>query len=145
MKSRLFMRGSLAAFSFFIVAGCVVRVSDRNEANAQTVSALKSWGESIIVLHEMGIDLEKYHSTDVILLEWKGTGVFDTTDLGRFEHDYWGNPFRWELRRENRDVVVMIGSNGRNGIWENGEGDDLYLEIFIATSGKPTTRLKVPH
>jgi hypothetical protein len=145
MKSRLFTRGSFAAISFLIVAGCVVRVSDRNQANGETTAALKRWGETIMVLHEMGTDLEKYASTAEILAEWEASGVFDTTDLGPFKHDYWGNPYRWETRRENGEIVIRIGSNGRNGIWENGEGDDLYLEISIPTNGKPKTHLKVSH
>lgn len=38
--------------------------------------------------------------------------------------DYWGNPIQY-IYDENGENIIGFRSNGENGVWDNGTGDDL--------------------
>jgi hypothetical protein len=44
------------------------------------------------------------------------------------DRDEWGRAFTLTCENVGSDLVVRIGSCGPNGVYEDGEGDDLYVE-----------------
>jgi hypothetical protein len=52
-------------------------------------------------------------------------------NIETFGKDHWGRPFRLERVREPGITRVRVLSDGANGIAENGEGDDLYVEVIV--------------
>jgi hypothetical protein len=44
--------------------------------------------------------------------------------------DAWHRPYL-EIRTRDHQRVIRITSSGANGIFENGQGDDLYVEITV--------------
>jgi hypothetical protein len=124
-----------------LLSGCS-KHSDTNQAEAETYAGLEAWGQTISVLSEMGINLSQYKTTEEVLSKWKNTGVIEQDYLHRMEADYWSQPFDWSTRTEGESFIVRVASWGRNGINENGRGDDLYVDVVIVKGHKPVIRIK---
>jgi hypothetical protein len=45
--------------------------------------------------------------------------------------DAWHRPYQLEIRTRDNQTVIRITSSGANGVFENGQGDDLYVEITV--------------
>jgi len=59
--------------------------------------------------------------------------------------DWWGRPFKLNVRAEGPRTAIRITSSGANGVFEDGQGDDLYLEIVLDSDGERVeTKLKSP-
>ncbi len=43
--------------------------------------------------------------------------------------DAWGHPYTLQVKSQGPEMVVRIISSGPNGVFEDGEGDDLYVEV----------------
>jgi len=69
-------------------------------------------------------------------LKAKNTSV----EVDRYLHDAWGQEYKLEIKTEGQKTVMRITSSGANGIFEDGEGDDLYLEVIL---GGETVKGKV--
>jgi hypothetical protein len=111
-----------------LLPGCT-KMSDSNQAEGETCAGLRSWGTTIAQLLEMGVHMEEYKSTGDVLEKWGDSGLIEKNERLRMERDYWGRPFEMHVNRTNDGIVARVSSAGGNGIWENGLGDDLYVEV----------------
>jgi hypothetical protein len=117
--------------------GCV-KTSDLNIANHSTSNALFTLGLRLVYVHERSHRIRDLASMGEVfqILRDDNTGEIDM-----FKADYWGRPFRFCRAVEEARVRIRILSDGRNGIPENGQGDDLYVEILLET-GKASLELR---
>ncbi len=74
----------------------------------------------------------KYHVGDTLKDE----------DDARWTRDRWGRSFKWNTSSSEPQIVVRITSNGRDGLSQNGEGDDLYVEIRKHTNEPAKMKLR---
>jgi hypothetical protein len=55
-----------------------------------------------------------------------------------FQFDGWSRPFQSFVSKDNTVAKLRIISSGRNGLLEEGEGDDLYVDVtFFKTDQQP--------
>ena len=54
-----------------------------------------------------------------------------SVEVDRYLNDWWGRAFNLDIRGEGTTSIIRITSSGANGVFEEGEGDDLYLEIIF--------------
>ena len=60
-------------------------------------------------------------------------GILEKVDFDLFlKKDYWHREYAWQATLEKEQTVVRILSRGRNGVDENGEGDDFFVQIKVA-------------
>jgi hypothetical protein len=113
--------------------GCAM---DRRPAYSKTLNQLKVLGDSGSRLIEKGEDIFEYNSLNSFLAAAAKNGYVAESDVrGKyFEQDGWENPLMYEMMK-NGDKILRISSLGENGIWENGEGDDLFVEIRLLENG----------
>jgi hypothetical protein len=125
---------AVAAIHF--LAGC--KTSDQNWDNQQTLFVLRLWAETILVVHKTGADDSlKYDSIRSVFTSWKNKGIIRESERQLVPMDYWESELRWEVRSRNEDKSIRITSAGRNTLYEEGEGDDLYVEITLPMNGEP--------
>jgi hypothetical protein len=82
--------------------------------------------------------MSAYKSVAEILEDARRKGIVTDSEIRRFSADSWGRPFRWELHKRRGKAVGRILSAGPNGIFENGEGDDICWEFQIPEERKRT-------
>ena len=86
---------------------------------------------------ENKFDLVESKDIDEAVKRLADPKIVDASETGRLLKDYWGNKYKWESSLlADKSRVVRITSMGRNGIDENGSGDDLRIEITIAANGQ---------
>jgi len=54
-----------------------------------------------------------------------------SVEVDSYLHDSWGRAYKLDIRTEGQKTVMRITSSGANGVFEDGEGDDLYLEVIL--------------
>jgi hypothetical protein len=127
----------------FLFGGCQrQKLYDQNDSNAQTRHILAEWGLEVSAVSEAQfegkrVDLTQYKTAEQFCSKW-----INKDDRKLMERDIWGRPFGWSVRTEGERTIVRVSSWGRNGINENGEGDDLYVEVTILKGREPQTLLK---
>ena len=121
----------------FTSAGCV-KNSGRYENEAQTSSNLRVWVGTIESFHEAGIRIDEKKTAHDVLVYLRATKAFSENELSLRESDGWGRPFHWKVAERDGAIVVTIHSNGKNGIDEEGGGDDLFVEVTIPKDGPLT-------
>ena len=94
------------------------------------------------MVHEAGLDLVKYKSANQALEELKNKRLVDGFPINRMKEDYWGRPFQWLVKTQGADAVIRVGFKGRDGVSQEGEGDDLYMDFFIKVDGTSYYYLK---
>ena len=111
------------------IGGCH-HESDQNEDEAQTRYGLRLWGETLTTLFEAGEDVRQFKSCEDVLSKYKDSTLVSRYQLIRMKCDYWGKPFKWNIARQSdKHFIIHVISAGKNGVFENGKGDDLYVEI----------------
>jgi len=120
--------------------GCQ-RVNDTNRDNLDTRSNLNEWAHYVIILSDARIegkqlDIGQFKTTDDVISK------IHSSDFDFIKHDSWERPFDWSVRTEGERTIVRVSSWGRNGINENGEGDDLYVEVTIVKGREPQALLR---
>ena len=108
--------------------GCAV---DREPKSDRTENELRELRSIVVALHEDGRDLQSLRRLPEMLAVAARLGYLPQTQYTDkdFENDGWGRPYRWRLSNSGDETCTRILSDGRNGKPEDGEGDDLYLQI----------------
>jgi hypothetical protein len=119
-------------------AGCEKR-SDRYQNEAQTCSNLRMWAATIESLRDAGIRFEDKKTANEAVACLKETKIFSEYELSCHEADGWGRPFHWKVVERDGASVIKIYSNGKNGVDDDGGGDDLFAEVTVPKDGPIAT------
>jgi hypothetical protein len=129
-KKRLYLSCFLLCILVWIVGCSSSRDLDKNDAEAQTRFDLWLWGETLTTLVKAGENIEQFKSCEEVLSKYKEGDLLTPYERTHMKNDYWGKPFNWSIiRKPDKYFIITIISAGRNGVFENGKGDDLYMEI----------------
>ncbi len=90
---------------------------------------VKKWGP---------IRIKKFTSVEEFVSRSDQEGYLTDLSGNSFELDGWGKSFSWhiEIDKEQNRVRVRIISGGVNQVLENGEHDDLFVEIELTFLGE---------
>jgi hypothetical protein len=62
----------------------------------------------------------------------------------KFDHDSWNHPYRWKAIRDAKRTIIRVMSDGPDGISQDGEGDDLWVEIVYQNGKDGHMNIKPP-
>jgi hypothetical protein len=113
-----------------LLVGCL-KVSDKNQAIAETAHNLGLWGDYIERCHEADIAVQRCETLDDALALLKTHRIADEEDLDALAHDAWKQAFHWNIEESRQGTLIRVTSAGRNGIDEVGRGDDIVAEFTI--------------
>jgi hypothetical protein len=100
------------------------------------------WGSTVSNVLKNKLDMvENYKSVREVLNSWEKKELLEMGSRPNLEKDYWAREFKWEVQRKDEELLVKITSAGKNGVWENGGGDDLFVEIRVVRDGQPIVTL----
>jgi len=126
-----------------LLSGCQRQkiYDQRDQYSLATRWNLGAWASLVVALNESQIDgkpidLTQFKTTDDL------ASIIHGGDFDFINHDAWDRPFEWSVRTEGERTIVRLTSYGNNGINENGEGDDLYLEVTFVKDREPEILLK---
>jgi len=120
--------------------GAEGKFSDTDQAFSKTQVGLQVWSEVITSLSKAGIDIPTHQSAEEALSDLEKRKLIDNVSHKWMSADGWDQAFVWEQKKNATGTTIRIGSKGRNGKWEQGAGDDLYVEVQISTDGKCTVQ-----
>jgi hypothetical protein len=102
-----------------------------SEAEGATYHRLIVLGEIAREFEEAGVDWPALDSAQKYLTVAARRGFVSDADysLKRYERDGWNRPFRFVTKNVGGHASIVVASAGSNGIWENGAGDDISIEI----------------
>jgi hypothetical protein len=123
--------------------GCA-KESDANQSEAQTRLSLRLWGEYVLSAYEADLPIDQMESCSAALSMLRQNGIIENVDYAGLAHDGWGRQYRWSVNKTRKDIVIVILSDGKDGVSQGGAGDDLFVEITKESTerGKATWRLK---
>jgi len=109
------------------------KVSDQHFDYHSTAYTLSMWGEELSNILDSGIDLKRLNPKAQVDLEF-AKFLFkhrfaNASDCQDMLTDWWGNKLTLQITDDGDNQVVKIISNGRNLTYENGDGDDLFIEL----------------
>lgn len=111
-----------------LLVGC--KSSDRNMGNDQTANKLASVFEIMKAISHTGLeDFSCKYNMDELLNYLKRRGYIDVSAYLFLSEDAWGNKFILEMNHNPREISFTFFSKGSNGVFEEGQGDDLFLRI----------------
>jgi hypothetical protein len=119
--------------------------TDRNEAVVATISRLNHFAHDAVILAAHGVHFDQLHSLDDFLVHAKQFCLISEEECQTkvFAFDAWNRPYHWWIERRKSATIVRISSNGKDGVSQHGEQDDLYVELLIDNS-RVTVTIKVP-
>src|ERR1700730_203421 len=124
------MNGNLTYLLFWVLLlpGCY-RTND-NPPKTRTCGKLIAFGDVIKQGWREKIDVRKFDSLPNLILVLHEKKLVDdwSYEDKEYEVDGWGRPFRWEKIQTDNKTMIRILSAGQNGLWEDGQGDDLYMD-----------------
>jgi len=123
--------------SLLCLGGCRFGVSDENVGEATTDASLRLWGEMILSAYEGGFNCETCSSAADALSWLKENGIAPQSYDKYLKRDYWGHAYRWKSKKGSDEINVFVISDGRNGLFEDGEGDDLWVKVRLPLLGRP--------
>jgi hypothetical protein len=134
--------------SVLTLNGCIYR-TDEGFLNSLTARQLQVFGRVLERYHNQGNDIRALKSLDQFLTTAKDKGCLtqdDFTPLGPdpgdgWTTDFWGRKLRWQITTNRSDTILRILSDGADGVPQEGQGDDIYLEAVVS-SGHLDMRLK---
>jgi len=98
--------------------------------------------EALIEMHNQDITITRYRTITEFVSAAEKDGILDRNDENRFIKDDWRHPLHWIIQTEPEQLVVIVRSDGRNGLSEDGEGDDISVIVTLPKRGKAGYYLK---
>jgi hypothetical protein len=121
---------SLLLTGMTVLIGCK-EPGDRYEEKATLTRMRLAAGILKTMIENHYDDPFQYVSYSDALANWKSEQEIDRVEASMIETDWWGNEYEWELINGGNRKVVRLISAGRNGVRENGNNDDLWIELEI--------------
>jgi hypothetical protein len=113
-----------------LVCGTPSSAPDRLRARSATIYTLELLGRVVPLLLARGIDTDSANSVEELVTICQENALLDP-HISTFTFDGWGNPLTLQRVKEGR--LFRIVSNGKDEESQEGWGDDLYVEIVIAS------------
>jgi len=83
------------------------------------------------------LELGGFENKSALLDKLVSIDVISKTDRDRMARDAWDRDFIWRETKVGTNVVIRILSVGPNGVFEDGRGDDLCVEITFPPDDRP--------
>jgi hypothetical protein len=132
------MRNITLAVILGAITGCQPKHSDENRAYNQTRAFFRDYASALSTAIYAGYDLGSCTSVDEMLGALRKANIITDKQQSALRHDYWGRDYSFFVRKDDGVVVVRIITSGRNGIFEDGSGDDVTLEFKVNESTRET-------
>lgn len=113
---------------FLVVLGIFLIGCADPGVNGFSINAndLKNMGLTVLELIDRGEKLEECKSMEAVFEKATQVGL-DPSWIKTIDH--WGNHWQWAIKKEGDFTIIRIVSPGQNTVFEDGEGDDCYVEI----------------
>ncbi len=138
----IFLVSSVLSCAFFLIGCGKVR---NGTAESETTERLRSWAEAMGVAVGVGEDVRVYNSLPEFRDAWKkkeASVVAQVTDEYK-QDDVWGRPIQFIVLKYNDDFKhIRILSVGKDGVFQGGVGDNLYVDIIMQGKSKPVLKVK---
>jgi hypothetical protein len=108
------------------ITACVTS-SERNALEGLTRTHL-DWIDNVLRIFSYD-DVAHFETLDDFLRAATAKKYFDDPEKVGF--DGWGHKFNWLFDKTNDRIAITIISAGKNGVFENGNGDDIVLEFVV--------------
>ena len=134
------LRCSVLCMTFMacIMTGACYRETDTEWRRNHTLNSLRLWGEAIgNCLEDDPDEVTRYTKIAEVIAAWRRNGRLEGWTLPKLRNDDWGNELVWVVRHAGDEVVVRVISAGKNGKFEGGNGDDIYVEVRGSHGTKP--------
>jgi len=107
-----------------------------------TCYLLRNRGAVLVLnLLDNGVQPHDFQSLDHVLTLAREKRLSPQVELNRdYYTDYWGNPFRFELRRDGDVSVIRILSDGYRGQWAHNRDKQLAIDILVPLAGRPVVQ-----
>src|SRR5579875_3556629 len=112
---------SLLLVAALVVSGLLVSDGDPRSYTRRELTVL---AECILEMHERRIDLSHFHTLSEFIKAAEVEQMLFVTSPDEFYLDGWRHPFHWKTKQESKQLIIIIESDGRNGVQEGGAGDD---------------------
>jgi hypothetical protein len=93
------------------------------------IYTLQWWAYAVATAFDNDIPLQSYESCKELFDALRARDLIDEEDDGGLLTDFWQNPLVYKYRQKGKVIEVKIISKGRNGIYEEGAGDDVALTV----------------
>ena len=117
------------------VIGCAPDRShdDTHMAAKRTISQLGEIGDTVVRLVRDGARVEGLASLEDAMVEARKRGLLNESEFQdrQYRNDSWGREFRWVRKEQGASAIIWIISAGEDGKFEDGDGDDLYVQISV--------------
>jgi len=134
------MRLSFVTLFVFLHTVCGCGQVRNGTAESETQYRLKCWGAAIAVALQVGDDIRVYKDPSEFEIAWelKESGVVACVSKSYMLDDQWGRKFQLIVVTYNDAAKhVRVLSVGKNGVFEDGGGDDLYVDIRLEKGQEP--------
>lgn len=139
-------RRNLLMLPIILTACCISSGCGRYEGDLERSSTwvrLQEFGLVMLELQKRGVDLGRFSSIEDIVTAANEKKVGFSSSSVPITQDFWRKPLRCVVTPSKNDQVsIRIISDGLDGVFSNGEGDDLYVEIRIDNQGKTHMDMK---
>lgn len=116
----------------WVLNGCQKSPSQEDRPNSSTIATLSVWSEVITEVHYGERDwIGRFSTIDEILEAWVEWGILIQSEATRLRRDWWGNSFHFHCSTTDGVLIVKIRSDGADGISQDGQGDDVLLELTL--------------
>jgi hypothetical protein len=141
-NSKILMMGSYFKNSLivllclpFVFCGCPKK-SGENQTISSTKYYLNLWGENIIYSFNLGLPIYKQKTIEEALTLLKNNSIIEKSEYPFFQCDAWGNKYRWICDYKPGGFVIKVISDGRDGLFQNCKGDDLFIIVEKKYNGE---------
>jgi hypothetical protein len=103
--------------------------SSRNESAGQTWSDLEYLGRVIKNSIDAGLHFDKIKSYEDALAFLQSHNAIRDYEARNMARDGFKRAYHWSIENGGKGTVIRIISFGKDGIDQQGQGDDIYVEV----------------
>jgi hypothetical protein len=121
---------TLATLMIFLISlpSCL-KQSDTNQNEAATYFSLRLWGDYTKDAYKARLPIYEQRTLDEALALLRENKLLNDTDYKLLANDGWGRRFRWRSSGTDGAFTITITSDGKDGLPQDGAGDDIVAII----------------